>query len=293
VDIPPNSSESAPASVGSDVVALYHLDSDLSDATGKHASLTLQGNASLDDSNLSWMANRQGAALLFHDLGDKAIVQIPSADVRSDGTRAISLEAMVYVDAFVAYDREVAPIVSLSENWNALMALGEDKYAGPFIRGGTEMELIGSAVTSILTPKQWHHLVIQLDTTGYRVQLDGNTVKTMSSDELSNWGKASYTELQLGNFNGWIDEVVIRNIGSGSGSSPLPGQLGGATRFRLQLSGQSGQRYLLEASDNLLDWTPVATLTLTGRDLEWSDSTNHGLRQRFYRARLLLHGQRP
>jgi hypothetical protein len=217
LDTPPNADESTPLAPTSDMVALYHLDSDLSDALGKHSALALAGNAALDSSNLGWMANRQGAALHFNDLGDTAIVQLSGPDMTlGSDTTAIILEAMVYVDAFVAYNRDVAPIVSLNESWNALLEFGEDKYAGPYVRGGTQMDVMASTLTNALTPQQWHHLAMEINQTSYVLRIDGAVVATASSNELPNWADNSSAKLELGNFSGWIDEVVVRNVRTGA-----------------------------------------------------------------------------
>jgi hypothetical protein len=83
LDVAPNADESSPLSVNSQIVALYHLDGDLADASGNQAPLSLAGSAALDGTNLGWMANRSGMALHFNDLGDGASVTIPSDSLTS------------------------------------------------------------------------------------------------------------------------------------------------------------------------------------------------------------------
>jgi hypothetical protein len=213
LNTPPNSDESAPLAVNSNMVALYHLDQALLDATGQNGSLALSGNARFDSSNLGWMGVRSGANLRFDDLGDTATAQLASLTSKSGtGPTAFVLDAMVYVDQFKAYNRANASIVTLNQNWNAYLSLGEDIYAGPFVRGGTQMEIIGSALTSVLTTKQWHHLTITISQTGYSVKIDGTIVKQVASTELSNWVENPGASLTLGNFAGWIDEVAIWNM---------------------------------------------------------------------------------
>src|SRR5262249_52766630 len=159
-----NSYQSAPLTVAPEMVALFHLDANLADATGQHGSLALTGNATLDDSNLGWPAVRQGAALQALDLGDTAIFSIPRAELRPTAdTAAVVLEVMVYVASYDAYNRDSVPIISLYDTWNAFLEFGEDKYAGPFVRGGTQMEVMGTTLTSVLAPKIWHHLALEIN----------------------------------------------------------------------------------------------------------------------------------
>ncbi|MHC1764173.1 MAG: glycoside hydrolase family 9 protein [Verrucomicrobiia bacterium] len=220
---PPNPFQSASLFLSPDCVALFHLDGDLADATGRHGSLTLGGNARLDDSNLGWMADRRGAGLQFDDLGDKAVIQLPSSELRAEsGTTAIILEAMVYVDAFVGFNRDSASILCLRNAWDSFLAFGEDKYAGPYVRGGTAFELLGANLTRVLTAKEWHHLALEVNQAGYVARLNGNVIASATSNEMVDWGTGSTVELELGNFAGWIDEVAVRCVRTGAPPNAAP-----------------------------------------------------------------------
>jgi hypothetical protein len=52
----------------------------------------------------------------------------------------------------------------------------------------------------------------------------------------------------------------------------------------LTLMGAAGYSYLLQASSNLLDWTPIATLVNTNGEVQFTDSEIARLGHRFYRA---------
>jgi hypothetical protein len=211
LDTPPNSYLSSEVSASSDVVALYHLNSNGADATSRQPSLTLQGNATFDTGNVGWMATRAGASLHVLDLGDKAVVSIPNAAISSNAT-SVAIEAMIYINEFKAYNRANALLVSLRKNdWNALLELDEDMYAGAVVRGGGQWSVAASTLASTLTTKQWHHLRIAVDATGYTLKIDGNVVASLASAEFANWAGSGTATVELGNFDGWIDEVVIRN----------------------------------------------------------------------------------
>ena len=220
---PPNADLSAPIPVTSDVQALYHLDNNYNDATGTRSAMTPSGNISFDPSNVGWMTSRSGASVHSLDLGDQAVVSIPNSALWSTNTQSISVEAMIYINAYKGYNRGNAEILGLQQNWNSSLEFYENIYNGPRFRGGTQMDIGGATVTNPLTPNVWHHLKISIDKTGYTVKVDGTVAATQASTELANWGNilGGNTTLTIGNFDGWIDEVAVRNVRTG-GSSDVP-----------------------------------------------------------------------
>jgi hypothetical protein len=225
VNTPPNSNQSSPITIGNDQAALYHLDSDFSDATGKQGLMKVSGAAALDSSNLGWMQTRTGANLHVQNLGDQATVTFPESAVCANDTTAIVLDAMVYINAYKGYNIANSPLVSLVNNWNSSLELNEDMYAGPVFRGGNTWDVRGTTVANALTKNVWHHLVMTIDKTGYSVKVDGATVASMASGDLANWLNSGTATLTLGNFDGWVDEVTVKHIGT---STP-PTSTGGST----------------------------------------------------------------
>ncbi|MEO6035314.1 MAG: chitobiase/beta-hexosaminidase C-terminal domain-containing protein [Verrucomicrobiota bacterium] len=222
LNMPANSYQSAPVDLTGDMVALYHLDSDFSDATGKQAPLTLRG-ATLDADNLGWMANRSGAALHSINIGEKAVVaSIPNSQLYSTNTTAIEVEAMIYISALNGYAVANSPLISLVKNWNSSLELFEDKYAGIKFRGGTQWDQSGTTVANALSKNSWHHLRMVIDQTGYSAFVDGNLITSKASTDFANWNSTSgVSTLTLGNFDGWVDEVVIRNVRPGGGPNSI------------------------------------------------------------------------
>jgi hypothetical protein len=271
---PPNSFQSAPLQVGSDMVALYHLDANTADATGRRPALSLRGNARIDNSNLGWMANRTGGALRFLDLGDQATVQIPTASLGiTSQTIAVVLEAMIYVNEFKAFDRDVATILSLEETWNAYLQLIEDKYGGPFIKGGTTLSYTKPELTAALKAKTWHHLSISITRSGYVVKMNGQIIANVPSSDLNNWGRSQNVSLTLGNFDGWIDELVVRSVNQVNANSATLTPLGASSNgFRMRIAGQSGSSYVVQASQDSKTWSNVGSVTLSGSTAEFTDT---------------------
>lgn len=212
-----NSYQSEPLTPTNEMVALYHLDDTLIDSMAQQSALDLFGGATLDDNNLGWLANRNGGALHTFALGDKAAIAIPNTQIYSRDTGAVVLEAMIYINALKGASTANSPLISLVKNWDASIELYEDKYKGLKIRGGSQCDVPGAKVVNALSRNVWHHLRLAIDRAGYSAQVDGSTIVSVPSGELSNWSATSgYSTLTLGNFEGWIDEVVIRNVPSSS-----------------------------------------------------------------------------
>jgi uncharacterized delta-60 repeat protein len=55
--------------------------------------------------------------------------------------------------------------------------------------------------------------------------------------------------------------------------------------FRFEIISQAGRQYALDASDDLINWTPLSTNTAVGVTLEFTDPGAAGLDRRFYRVR--------
>jgi hypothetical protein len=52
----------------------------------------------------------------------------------------------------------------------------------------------------------------------------------------------------------------------------------------IRIDGTTGRQYLIEASNDLLQWTPVATVTNSGAVVSFPDQTSLSQPWRFYRA---------
>ncbi|MGZ5527963.1 MAG: glycoside hydrolase family 9 protein, partial [Limisphaerales bacterium] len=209
-----NGDLSTPYTANSGMAALYHLDTDYSDSTGKSPALTSTGTVALDNSNLGWMSTRTGAAQHTLDINNYTVAAIPANQLVSSDTTAITVEAMVYVNTYKAYSRANVVLVGLQKNWNASLEFYENMYAGPSFRSGNTVD----SATTAMTPQKWHHLVMTIDGTGYTYKVDGTTVYTKATTtDFANFKNTSGTAtLTLGNFDGWVDEVVVRNVRPGT-----------------------------------------------------------------------------
>ncbi|HZM02246.1 MAG TPA: glycoside hydrolase family 9 protein [Candidatus Saccharimonadales bacterium] len=217
-NLPPNSYLSGEyTNITSDIVALYPLDNSWADATGQQAPLAPSGSAYLDTYNISWMANPTGSSLHCMNVGDQATVSIPSSYIWNSGTKRISVESMIYLNAYMGTNVISGTIVSLYHNWDAFMQFYCNPYLGPlFNEDYNDYANSTAPISAALTPGTWHHFSLAIDASGYSVEVDGATVYSLPSGDLANWGNApgGNTVLTLGNFSGWMDEVVVRNTTS-------------------------------------------------------------------------------
>jgi hypothetical protein len=164
------------------------------------------------------------------------------------------------------------------------MQLTEDKYAGPFVKGGTTLSFTKPELTAALTTKTWHHLKIALNRTGYEIRLNGQLLASVPSADLNNWGRGQKVKLTLGNFDGWIDEVAVRNESPNATASATLTPLGaGPDGFRVQIAGQPGTSYVIQGSQNSKSWTNVGTVSLTTSTAVFID-TEKTSGYRLYRA---------
>jgi hypothetical protein len=228
----PNPYLSSEYTPDSTMVALYHLDNNWADSSSfNEPNLTPAGGAYLDPNNVSWMADPLGTSLHTMNVGDTATVSIPNSYLWSSATREISVEAMIYVSAYLAYNVGNENIIALEQNWNSTLQFYDQEYAGPDFHVGNNDLVMGAGITNALTPGAWHDLILSLNTDGYTMKVDGTNIFTQASTDLALWGNTSggSSTLTLGNFSGWIDEVVVRNIttnavttngSGGSGSTP-------------------------------------------------------------------------
>ena len=91
-----------------------------------------------------------------------------------------------------------------------------------------------------------------------------------------------------GNFtmvSGAVRNRLARVLGGGVAFSPFATASAAGGQVCLTFSVQSGGRYRLEASANLVDWTPVATNQAVAATIHWTQPMAGGAKARFYRVR--------
>lgn len=272
-----------------EMVALYPLAGNFADATGRRPNLVPAGGANLDP-----------VALRVNGLGDRVTVSIPSSALYTPGkTRAIAVEARFFITGYKAYTVGSATLLSLVKSWDNQMLVQQDKWKHyPDVKANGQLALDGSMLTNALTLRQWHLLSLTLDENNFVVRVDGTEVGRKPAGTLANWGGNGQVSLQLGEFDGWISEVILWNLTNANSVTPppatnpppansnppammsLPANEEGFYRFRAQ--SKPGVAYALRASTDLKQWSAIYTNFLGGL-IEYVDTRSKEFPRRFYR----------
>jgi hypothetical protein len=78
------------------------------------------------------------------------------------------------------------------------------------IRGGSQFGVSSALLSAEMPVQAWHHLSISIGKSGYSARVNGKVIASVQSAELAGWGNGTAV-LELGNFEGWLDEVTIRS----------------------------------------------------------------------------------
>jgi hypothetical protein len=267
-----------PVFPSSDMVALYRLTNDFTDALQIQPDLLAEGNAALDPIGLH-----------VGGLGDYATVDLDKSLVfNPTNTLAISIEAKMYLNNFNPLGLDNGNFLALTQSWNSQLNLVQDKWkAQPDVWGGANLIYDGTLLTNSLTLRQWHSVNLMLDQTGYSVSVDGSRVFQNTSPDLANWSGAGTATFTVGDFDGWLRDVIVRNIRATS-SSPVPllTALGPASDgyYHLRVDNGTNGPFVLEASTNLVIWLPLYTNSVVGI-FDYTDLVSPAFTRRFYRAR--------
>ena len=217
-----------PAAPGNDelspdanTVALYHFNSDYTDASPNAFDLTASGGVALTSSNLGWMQSPSGKVARFSAIGDALSVNIPDSLVLPANGTPLLIEARIYARNYLGYSIDNLPIIAFHQEWDSHLQLEDSKWGtnptGPkyFASGG----VLASAQqwADVVTNNAWHRIQISYNGADtVKLWVDGILINSLpltpNVDRSSDW------TLTIGNFDGDIDELLI----SRSEANPAP-----------------------------------------------------------------------
>ncbi len=119
--------------------------------------------------------------------------------------------------------------------------------------------------------------------TGYNPKLTFSDIISLSSIAIQPDGK-----ILIGGFftavNGATRGGVARLNGDASSLKLFPAARSPGSPFRMTLTSQPGKQYRIDVSIDLVNWSPVKTISATGLSLEFEDTSTTSAGARFYRA---------
>jgi len=215
VDVVTNNIEtyqSASLSNNAAVVGWWKLDGgNLTDQRGISSSVTLNGNAAADSSSFIWTNRPTSGAVRVLALGDNVSVSIPNSLL--SGQTNISIEAMLFIKAYKFPGQGHASLLALAGPGSyELNVYGNSPDTYPTVAGTGHTVVAPATMATAVTFGKWQHWKLALNSTGYTFTIDGNVIGTFANgSELAGWGSGGNATLTVGDFDGWVDEVVIKH----------------------------------------------------------------------------------
>lgn len=203
-----NNIENYQPSPNNNVVAWFKFDGTLTDTSGANSPLAMYGSAAYDPGSWSWTNRPAGQSVRLRGLGDYVAGVVPNSQLTSSD--AISIEYMAYVQRYNNYGNGNATFANLNKNSSArLHSFWTTWESGPVVEGVNRW-VTEDTYTNALTLNAWHHVKISITSTGYVFAVDGLVKTNKASSDLSNWGGSGNAQLQVGEWDGWLDELVIK-----------------------------------------------------------------------------------
>ncbi len=198
--------------------ALFHFDSNLSDAVHSQYSFVLTGAAQQSSNNLLWMNPPHGNALYFGSVNDSAEVTLPAASL-VDASNVFSIEAKMYIEESLAYNTKNVTMLAVTQGDDKAIGL----YDAEYVDGMHVTSMNGySAEKNILTQEKiaslmkegkmnfntWYTLKFVIMPGKTQVYVNNNLVS--ESDVSPAFGASNQPiKITLGGFKGYIDELRV------------------------------------------------------------------------------------
>ncbi|MEM7383637.1 MAG: Ig-like domain-containing protein, partial [Verrucomicrobiota bacterium] len=256
--------------VDAETIALYHFNGNYNDASGNGLNLQALGGVQRVSSNLGWMANPSGQVARFTSAGDRLTIAIPDSLIMPSGGAPLTIEARIFPRAYKGYSVGNLPIVSLEQSWDSGVTLKDNKWAknpkGPSLRTHNTELLSRQQWQAEAAFGQWHLIQVAFDGNNtVRCWIDGELVRTVNRKP--NFSRTNNWILTLGNFDGDIDEVLIRQSPDPAETGPPPPDLTPPGITLSQSSNQVSGPYTVTAT------TTEAVIGFSGSDIQVSNGS--------------------
>ena len=206
-------------------VALYHFNGNYDDSSANGNDLTATGGVARSSANLDWMIDPTGEAARFSAIGDSLTVSIPDSLVLPGAGQALTIDARIYANAWLAYSIENLYVIGFHQKWDSHLVIEDTKWGtnprGPeVVASGTEL-VTAQQWAAAVTLGEWHQVRIEYDgLNSVKCSIDG--VEIASGNLPPNTDREEDWVLTLGNFDGYLDEIYITRsiIAGGTDTTP-------------------------------------------------------------------------
>jgi len=254
----------------SDVIAWFRLDGSLSDQRGVLNPLSNRGT-SFDTDSFTTQSEPGNQRVRVEGSGEQLRGSVDVQLLNFVGvTQRISISAMIFVNEWDSSFLSSPTILQFGNNTGPGIEL-VDTNAGRQILGAGDVIFDSGTVDAVLTREAWHHLRVDLTTQGYELRVNGSLIgQSPAPDDLAKWDEISAATIRAGNFDGFVDEIVIVSTNlpatTSTGSTTDPADPGTTT-------GTGG-----DGSDPTAGATDDDTVTLVSYPLSdnFSDATTNG-----------------
>ncbi len=193
------------------VIAWWKLDTALTAQGQITTAATLGGTAAVDTVSFVWTNRPQsGGAIRVGYLGDDVNAVIANNLIA--GSDEVSIECMLYIRELEADGNGHADMISLvGPGSMELKMYMNSSDTSPTVVGGGSTVANQAATAAAIVYNKWQHWKITLDAVGYDVSVDGVSIGTFpDTGDYASWGTGGDATLSVGDFDGWVDEIVVK-----------------------------------------------------------------------------------
>ena len=202
------------------ITAWWKFDADLDDSiapgTGRALYPSFTSQVVLDISSFVYPKNPGGGSLrCVFSLGNRATATVPSSIVVAPGQIGFSIQFMLFINAWMT--QVIAgnhSVIIFGNNFSKRIELRDTQYrAGRSFQGNSGLALLTNLdFNNLFSLKVWNNIRIETTTTGQKVFINGIPVGTgLTGNMFSAWSNPAGTLiLDVGDFDGWIDDIVVK-----------------------------------------------------------------------------------
>lgn len=215
-----------PLALEDTTVALYTFDQNWNDTSPNQLHFTATGNPEITPLASGWATNApSNSAVRFFGNNDRLTVSIPDRLISPLSTPTpVTFELRLCPLRFTNIGRSNRPLAAMTLSWAHRFGLGQNMWASPG-RPNIVADDVGLLTPAewdrYVQPKSWNHIRVSRDATGrYELAINGHVVAT--GTKTADFGGDGFWELEIGNFDGYIDDLRISGLPNHGNQTPTP-----------------------------------------------------------------------